>query len=81
MEQSRQQAAVAARLMRDQQASRILDLLDEIEERIELVTDANTRLRIVRHPELGTFRGTSTRDALAQMLQAADLPPETERNA
>ena len=59
--------------MREQQAITIVEALDRIARDLSpeaTITIANSQgAVIVRHSEAGTFRGSSARDALAQMLQ------------
>lgn len=63
------------RAARDAQASRILDALDALVDPGQAAAYGTDEHGVawVRHPTLGTFRGLSMRDALAQLLTARGL--------
>lgn len=69
--------------IRADQALTILDGLDLEVKPATAITIARDEhgVALVRHPALGTFRGASVRDALAQMLQALACPPTQRTGA
>ena len=69
--------------IRADQAQTILDGLDLEIKPATAITIARDEhgVALVRHPDYGTFRGASVRDALAQMLQALACPPTRRTGA
>jgi hypothetical protein len=70
---------------RNEQASKILGMLDDLlpinsDSTITIARDTSSGLTVVRHSGYGSFRGITARDAFAQLTQRADLAPETERS-